>query len=411
MTAAPNFDPHEFTEELRRKREKEEEEERAKRANGPAGQAQTGGQQQPEPDTFPVDTITSIMAETSRLTLVKGFAGCGELILFYGPQKQGKTFLVSHFAISVVVQAAWFGRKCKAPEGFALYCALEGGAGMQQRLKAILQHDPALGNRITDQNLIVIRKRIDVRQPGDVAKLLATIAKHEQKTGLKCLLVVIDTLARALGSGSDTDPKDMAAMICAADTVRQAGSKPTVALVHHSGKDISRGPRGRSDLPGAIDTCILVERLENGAGNRATCEYAKDDPDGWAIDFTLQQVEVGLDEDGDPITTCVVREGEAHKFAPEKSKQGKKQYQGGRQRIFLGQLRKLARRHPEGVERSTLRSAFLLELSTELERDGSATLSAANGAQVFRQTLERLRNRTPALIIEEDGLFWPVDNA
>ena len=362
-------------------------------------------------EPFPIDTIKTLMDAPPRITLVKGFAGCGELILFYGPPKHGKTFLASHFAISVAVRANWFSRRHKAKPGFVLYCALEGGSGMRQRLKALLQHDPALGNQITEQNFIVMRQRIDLRQPRDVARLLATIAKHERQIGLPCLLVVIDTIARALGSGHDTDPKDMSALISAADTIRQAEpSKPTVALIHHAGKDVNRGPRGRSDLPGAIDTCVLVERLENGAGNRATCEYAKDDPDGWAIDFRLEQVEIGKDDDDDPITTCVLREGEAHKFAPPKPKTSNaKPYRGERQRIFCRQLMKLAQKHPDGVERSMLRSHFLCELNAERQRDGQEQLSAKVGASTFRQVLLHLRDRSPPLFTEDGDLINPTE--
>jgi hypothetical protein len=52
----------------------------------------------------------------------------------------------------------------------------------------------------------------------------------------------------------------------------------------------------------------------------ASSEYAKEDPDGWSVDFRLEQVELGKDEDGDPITSCIVREGEAHQAAPAKTK-------------------------------------------------------------------------------------------
>jgi hypothetical protein len=370
------------------------------------------GQQKPraEANPFPVDTITTLMESAPRVTLVKGFAGRSELVLFYGPPKHGKTFLASHFAISVAVGANWFGRKHKAPAGFVLYCALEGGSGMRQRLQAILLHDQALDDRITEQNLIILRQRVDLREPDQVNRLIATIAKHERETGgLPCLLVVIDTVARALGSGHDTDPKDMAALIAAADTIRHAGSQPTVALVHHAGKDVNRGPRGRSDLLGAIDACVLVERLENGYGNRAICEYARDDPDGWAIDFRLDQVELGLDEDGDPITSCVLREGEAHLFAPAKPKAAAKPYRGERQRILVRNFRKLAHKHPEGVDRSTLRSHFLCELNAERQRDGQEPLSAKLGASTFRQVLMSLRDREPPLFIEDGDLIIPTE--
>jgi hypothetical protein len=95
-------------------------------AQGAASTAKTqmGGQSQksqssPEarpPDSkfepFPVYTITTLMESMARATLDEGFAGRGELILFYGPPKHGKAFLASQFAVSVAVGANWFGRKC-----------------------------------------------------------------------------------------------------------------------------------------------------------------------------------------------------------------------------------------------------------------------------------------------------------
>ena len=109
-------------------------------AQGAANRAKKKQQQQTKPqdiEPFPVDTLNTLMSSASRITLVKGFAGRGDLILFYGPPKQGKTFLVSHFAISVGVRGNWFGRKCKSTPEFVLYCALEGGSGMRGRLKGI----------------------------------------------------------------------------------------------------------------------------------------------------------------------------------------------------------------------------------------------------------------------------------
>jgi hypothetical protein len=92
-------------------------------AQGAASTAKTqmGGQSQksqssPEarpPDSkfepFPVYTITTLMESMARATLDEGFAGRGELILFYGPPKHGKAFLASQFAVSVAVGANWFG--------------------------------------------------------------------------------------------------------------------------------------------------------------------------------------------------------------------------------------------------------------------------------------------------------------
>ena len=40
-------------------------------------------------------------------------------------------------------------------------------------------------------------------------------------------------------------------------------------------------------------------------------EYMKDGPEGDEIHFRLEQVELGTDEDGDQITSCVVVESDA----------------------------------------------------------------------------------------------------
>jgi hypothetical protein len=357
---------------------------------------------------FPVDTLTSILNAPPRENLVKGFVGRGEMALFYGPPKRGKTFAAMHFGICVATGAAWFGRRCKAPLGFVLYCGLEGGSGFRARLMAILQHDPVLGQQITDENLIIIRERMDLRTSTDQQRLIMTIAKHEAKIGLPCLMVVVDTVARALGSGNDTSPEDMAAFIVGADIIRQANSKPAIALIHHCGKDKGRGPRGRSDLAGALDTCVLVDwREENSAnaGNRLTCEFAKDDPDGWAVDFRLEQVVVDHDEDGDEITTCVLREDTVYDVAPvpkAKAKKAEAPWGGARQRIFVRELRKLAKRHPDGVARSLLRSAFLLELNADRQSDGDQPLTVAAGKAAFRQVLHNMRERDPPLFVEEE---------
>jgi hypothetical protein len=89
---------------------------RAKTQMGGQSQKSQSGPEARPPDSkfepFPVYTITTLMESMARATLDEGFAGRGELILFYGPPKHGKAFLASQFAVSVAVGANWFGRKC-----------------------------------------------------------------------------------------------------------------------------------------------------------------------------------------------------------------------------------------------------------------------------------------------------------
>jgi len=78
--------------------------------------------------------------------------------------------------------------------------------------------------------------------------------------------------------------------------------------VHHCGTDASR-PRGHTGLTGAVEVQLSVARDEaNDKNFLVTLEYMKDGMvDERPIASFLEQVEVGIDEDGDPMTSCVVK--------------------------------------------------------------------------------------------------------
>jgi hypothetical protein len=95
----------------------------------------------------------------------------------------------------------------------------------------------------------------------------------------------------------------MGALIAGADVVRLA-TGVTVFLVHHFGKDEARGPRGHSSLKAALDTEIeIAERVDVRV---ATFAKQRDLPAGARFAFRLRSVEIGVDSDGDPVTSCIV---------------------------------------------------------------------------------------------------------
>ena len=77
-----------------------------------------------------------------------------------------------------------------------------------------------------------------------------------------------------------------------------------VMLIHHSGKDASKGARGSSSLRGAVDTEISLSR----SGDVVTAEVVKqrDGPCGGVFCYTLKTVELGVDQDGEPVTSAIV---------------------------------------------------------------------------------------------------------
>jgi hypothetical protein len=56
-------------------------------------------------------------------------------------------------------------------------------------------------------------------------------------------------------------------------------------------------------------------------------------------------------------------------------------------------LKKLAAKHPDGVDSTTLRSTFVLEMNNERERSGKNLWTSDQGRSAFHQTLTSLRDR------------------
>ena len=75
-------------------------------------------------------------------------------------------------------------------------------------------------------------------------------------------------------------------------------------LIHHSGKDSTKGARGWSGLRAAADAEIEVVRANDDRA--ATFTKVKDGQDGAEFGFRLSPVVVGFDDDGDEITSCVL---------------------------------------------------------------------------------------------------------
>jgi hypothetical protein len=100
----------------------------------------------------------------------------------------------------------------------------------------------------------------------------------------------------------------MAAYIRAADAIRDAFDC-LVVIVHHCGHNGER-PRGHSSLIGALDVQIAVRR--DAANNIiAELELSKDSEVGLQLVSSLRVVEIGVDQDRDAITSCVIEEVES----------------------------------------------------------------------------------------------------
>jgi hypothetical protein len=81
-----------------------------------------------------------------------------------------------------------------------------------------------------------------------------------------------------------------------------------VVLIHHSGKDASRGLRGHSSLNGAMDAVMCIDRNTTTGIRTWKVTKMKDADDGATGLFEFKIVQLGIDKKGNAITSCFVKE-------------------------------------------------------------------------------------------------------
>ena len=255
-------------------------------ARGVTAPAVTG---QRKPRKFLNTSDYTAQAASGPGYVVKGLLSRRSHALMYGPPGAGKTFACLDMAYAVAQGRDWMGHKVRG--GLVVYVPFEGAGGMGKRVQALVaKYGHAPNFRVIespDYNLQELSGRQALGQ--DLAAALG-----DEKPAL----IAFDTLARCL-RGDENSAKDMGGLNAAIAALIEA-TGCCALLVHHSGKDASRGARGSSALLGALDTEIQIDDSQIRATKQRDFEI------GAPIGFKLAPVLVGTDEDGDPIYSCTV---------------------------------------------------------------------------------------------------------
>jgi hypothetical protein len=313
------------------------------------------------------------------------------LAAVYGPSGSGKSFLVLDMLGAVAEGREWFGHRTRACP--VTYMALEGEAGIAQRVAAFRVrhgHAPAAMRFVAAPFVLLA--------PGDVAELSSAIRAAGGAGGI----VVIDTLNRAAVAADENDSKDMGRIIEGAKAL-QAALGGLVLLVHHSGKDASRGLRGHSSLHGALDA--VVEVVRDGDRREWRVPKVKDGQDGATHPFRLAVVELGEDAEGEPVTSAVVQplDADASTLKPQAPAAGTNQ------RIawdVLGpMLRAAGTTRPDGVPACVPVGRPVVTMDAALDAIGPRLLvEGKRRRERAAQALQGLCGR--GLLCHEDGWLW-----
>jgi len=226
-----------------------------------------------------------LAAESAKEWLVHGFLGSGDASAFYGIPGCGKSVLIEDMALHIAAGRTWHGRL--VDRGAVLYIALERKKLVEHRAIAFRKH-----HGIEDIPFAVVGGVFDLRTARAVDAINEIVRQLEVDTGAAVVLIVIDTISRALCGGDENSPKDMG-MIVAATSKLQAETIAHILWVHHMPQDGAERLRGHGASLGAMDTTVLVSKSANL--RTATVVKSNDSEEGETITFTLESVTIGPD--------------------------------------------------------------------------------------------------------------------
>jgi hypothetical protein len=243
--------------------------------------------------------------------LIKGVlpqAGAG---LLSGQWGTAKTFVALDLAGSVMTCPIFLDYRVKR-NGGVLFIAKEGKAALPLRLGVMNEHK--LGRR-DDQPLPFAWADPTMALSTQGAAVLYPLVR-EMKAELRrrfdvdLTLIIIDTIPVA---ASYTSEKDGAEASRVMNALRALGNDMGVFVlgVEHFGKDVERGTRGmmtKEDNPDTILATLGDRKLSGQVDNlRLGLRKIKDSESGREIAFRLEVINCGIDEDGDAVSSCIVR--------------------------------------------------------------------------------------------------------
>lgn len=216
-----------------------------------------------------------------------------ELALIIGESGSGKSFLAFDLGAAIAQGAPWRGFRTK--RGRVLIIVAEGAGFFHQRAIAYAQrHEVSLD----ELQIGVISDSPNLMQKEEVKSVVEQIRKFG-----KVDVIIVDTLAQATPGMNENAGEDVGKVLANCKALHRA-TGAVVVLVHHVGKDESRGARGWSGLKAAADAEITIVR--RAEARTAVVSKMKDAADGLELPFKLVEVEIGKDEESERITSCVV---------------------------------------------------------------------------------------------------------
>ena len=210
------------------------------------------------------------------------------MVMIFGPSGEFKSFIAMDMACSIAAGIDYHGNEVeKAP---VLYITGEGQRSINHRKRAW-----ELKHNVYASQMGVLGQAIDMTDSAASVSLVLAIEQYEHKFGVKPSAIFVDTVNRSFGDGDENSSQDMTRFVKSCDQIK-AATGVTIILIHHSGKDVSKGARGSSVLKAALDAEYSVARVgEDRRGRVVTlsCSKIKDGQEPPDLVFNMESVLIG----------------------------------------------------------------------------------------------------------------------
>jgi hypothetical protein len=243
-------------------------------------------------------TQYSVLPVVNPDWLLKGYMTKESINFIYGDSEGFKTFIVLDIACSIAGEVNWGDAK-KPVTGTVVYMCGEAQAGIQKRISA-WEKDRGINLSETQAPLHISGTSIDLANTDNRAVVQDAIDALPEPP----VLVIIDTFSRHY-SGDENSNTDFGRFQAELDAIITANNC-AILIVHHTGKAAGNGLRGAYAMKAGADSVYRVARDGDALETTMVCEKIKDAKKPQPLTFKAVEHALGVDGDGDAVTSLAV---------------------------------------------------------------------------------------------------------
>lgn len=227
--------------------------------------------------------------------LLRGILERRVITLVAGKRGGFKSFLVLHWLLTL------------ARAGVPVFIVSAEGAGLSRRIEAWLKvHAPNVDPKSLP--LYVHEQRVDFNDPVALVAVRAAI----EASGMQPEVLAIDTFSKNSGGLDENSNTEVKAFIGGLDQGLKTPLDLSIILVAHTGHGDQTRVRGASAIEADTDAALIVNRIGTEHVVSVDRNRFKDAPEMPPLIYQADEVSLGrVDDEGQPVTSLVMREADA----------------------------------------------------------------------------------------------------